>query len=399
MLTLTNTTTGETAETVEYDEVAASVFVNPSNPTVNAMLEEASAALAQKAAEKAGGSPFTTLKDGIQNLKVTDFSDERFFTYAYITDEAGDYYQALTIEGVCYKKWQYTVVLEAEYAGPANCIVSFAPGTGAGEMAPVPAAPGESVKLPECGFIHPNPDRVFYKWSVNGELKEPGETITVNGDVTVTAMWKYASGDLVNVTQDTSTANYVGVLVLTETGSGVTTTQTLYDETVASSYEMPQNGEVSKLSGACISALMTAANSYPDARVISDDKPPLNAEGAEILDEWSRITFRFEESVDEAGDYILQMYMEGDFGRAWRFTETLTAEYTLPADVLLGDVDGDGCITAGDARLALRRAVDLEDFEPGSREYLAADADRDGAITAGDARMILRAAVELEVLR
>ena len=62
----------------------------------------------------------------------------------------------------------------------------------------------------------------------------------------------------------------------------------------------------------------------------------------------------------------------------------------------IGDVDSDGSITAADARLALRRAVELEAYAPGTDAYLACDADRDDGVTAADARMILRAAVELE---
>ena len=60
----------------------------------------------------------------------------------------------------------------------------------------------------------------------------------------------------------------------------------------------------------------------------------------------------------------------------------------------IGDVDGDGEVTAADARLALRAAVELEHFDEKTADI--ADADRDGAITAADARLILRAAVELE---
>ena len=64
--------------------------------------------------------------------------------------------------------------------------------------------------------------------------------------------------------------------------------------------------------------------------------------------------------------------------------------------VKLGDVDFDGEITAADARLALRRAVDLESYAPGSNEYVACNVDRDAEVTAADARLILRAAVDLE---
>ncbi len=66
------------------------------------------------------------------------------------------------------------------------------------------------------------------------------------------------------------------------------------------------------------------------------------------------------------------------------------------AAVTLGDVDADDKITASDARLALRRAVNLESYAPGSRAFIACDADKDGRVTASDARMILRAAVSLE---
>ena len=65
-------------------------------------------------------------------------------------------------------------------------------------------------------------------------------------------------------------------------------------------------------------------------------------------------------------------------------------------DYMLGDVDKDEKITASDARLALRRAVDLEDYAEGSAEFLACDVDKDSKVTAGDARIILRAAVGLE---
>ena len=60
----------------------------------------------------------------------------------------------------------------------------------------------------------------------------------------------------------------------------------------------------------------------------------------------------------------------------------------------IGDVDGDGKVTASDARLALRAAVGLETFDAETTDV--ADADRDGKITASDARLILRAAVGLE---
>ena len=71
--------------------------------------------------------------------------------------------------------------------------------------------------------------------------------------------------------------------------------------------------------------------------------------------------------------------------------ETLPPEETAAP----GDVDLDGKVTAADARLALRAAVELDDH---LTDVQRKNADVDGApgITAADARLILRAAVGLE---
>ena len=70
-----------------------------------------------------------------------------------------------------------------------------------------------------------------------------------------------------------------------------------------------------------------------------------------------------------------------------------------PVAFIPGDVNGDTQITAADARLALRCAVGLESYKPGSRAFLAANVNGDADVTAADARLILRAAVGLETLK
>ena len=65
-------------------------------------------------------------------------------------------------------------------------------------------------------------------------------------------------------------------------------------------------------------------------------------------------------------------------------------------DYKLGDVDGSGMIDSADARLALRRAVNLESYKEGTPEFLACDVDFSGDVTPADARLILRAAVKLD---
>ena len=60
---------------------------------------------------------------------------------------------------------------------------------------------------------------------------------------------------------------------------------------------------------------------------------------------------------------------------------------------LLGDVDGDGDITANDALAILRQSVGLENFD--ENKLLLADVDGDGDITANDALEVLRYSVGL----
>ena len=68
----------------------------------------------------------------------------------------------------------------------------------------------------------------------------------------------------------------------------------------------------------------------------------------------------------------------------------------IDTQILLGDVDGNGELTSGDARLALRASVKLEKYKKGGAQFTAADVDGSGVIESADARLILRASVKLE---
>lgn len=61
---------------------------------------------------------------------------------------------------------------------------------------------------------------------------------------------------------------------------------------------------------------------------------------------------------------------------------------------IIGDVDGNGTITANDARIALRIAANLDKHS--YVEFKAADVDLSGKVTASDARKILRVSAKLE---
>lgn len=64
------------------------------------------------------------------------------------------------------------------------------------------------------------------------------------------------------------------------------------------------------------------------------------------------------------------------------------------ADIMLGDVNKDGKITAADARLALRISAKLDTAD--EYRFVAADMDKNGKITAADARKILRISAKLD---
>lgn len=69
---------------------------------------------------------------------------------------------------------------------------------------------------------------------------------------------------------------------------------------------------------------------------------------------------------------------------------------TLPShnEILLGDVDENGRVTASDARLTLRAAAGLLTLVPDERT--AADYNKDGKVNAYDARLILRVSANLD---
>ena len=64
-------------------------------------------------------------------------------------------------------------------------------------------------------------------------------------------------------------------------------------------------------------------------------------------------------------------------------------------DIMYGDVDGNGALSASDARLALRYSAGLEGSDWTPDMFVRADFNRDGSVTSYDARAILRSSVGL----
>ena len=68
--------------------------------------------------------------------------------------------------------------------------ISFSANSGSGSMAQVKVDKDGEYTLPTCGFTAPS-GKEFKCWKINGEIKQVGDVITVNSNLTVTAVWKY----------------------------------------------------------------------------------------------------------------------------------------------------------------------------------------------------------------
>ena len=71
-----------------------------------------------------------------------------------------------------------------------------------------------------------------------------------------------------------------------------------------------------------------------------------------------------------------------------------TTKHPDEMEIGMGDVNGDGIVTAADARLILRRAARLVTFT--MEQDALADVNKDGQVTAADARKVLRVSAKLE---
>ena len=76
---------------------------------------------------------------------------------------------------------------------PTTYTVTFVANGGTSTMADVTGISGEYT-LPSNGFTAPT-GKQFKCWSVDGNKKKVGDTITITADTTVTAVWKTKTGN------------------------------------------------------------------------------------------------------------------------------------------------------------------------------------------------------------
>lgn len=138
----------------------------------------------------------------------------------------------------------------------------------------------------------------------------------------------------------------------------------------------------------------------PKAQMKFNDSEKIRAEGKHIL----TVAGAFTKDIivlAPKGSYIITS--EGE-----EIRETAIGVIATTGDILVlpdksrytiivsGDADGDGIVSAADARLALRISVGLEVYTTDSPYYIAARVESEYILSAADARCILRGAVGLE---
>ena len=92
------------------------------------------------------------------------------------------------------------LIIQAQWRdkAPEQATVSFSPGEGSGTMAEQRVNVGSNYQLPSSGFTAPD-GKEFKAWLVNGVEYKPGDTIPVNADTTITALWKVKAPTTYNI--------------------------------------------------------------------------------------------------------------------------------------------------------------------------------------------------------
>ena len=205
--------------------------------------------------------------------------------------------------------------------------VSFDPGTGYGEMKPYTVDDGESFTPPECTFSHSNPDRVFYKWAVDGKYLSLGESFTVTKDTVVKAVWHYREIQRLDNSVDRSVTDVVGHLILRDTRTGEERTEVVFDEVTASAFTEPSNVTVNAMITEAKEAAAKKAGEYAGESAVKTVSETVSDPAIKDFKDDRTYTY-FTDGQDSAGDVYTLMIIDGGYLHSWQYDVTLVAEYT-----------------------------------------------------------------------
>ncbi len=281
--------------------------------------------------------------------------------------------------------------------------------------------PGKKIKI-ECPvnvFVY-NKNNELVASVENNEvtLINPNVQITVNGDIKEIVVFDetysityeaIADGNMrITVTEYGTSEN---LLSTTQINDILLTPGRTYTQTINNEYFEDSDYSVTSSTGIIYEPdvkLLSMHTHKPNGQRTIGKDPVCNENGweycmCEICDEWYRNTLESTE-LHTPGEWEVvteaQVGAEGLEQQKCTVCGEVLDERVIPAlpDVtyIVGDVNGDGRITAADARLLLRISAKLDKSEDYNLPLEAFDVTGDSKITAADARRILRIAAKLE---
>ena len=132
------------------------------------------------------------------------------------TAPSGRYFSGWQIGGQTYAAGSSITVTQnmtvTAVWGQITYTVSYAANGGSGNMRSSTVSADSSYTLPACGFTAPSGYR-FAGWRVNGELRQPGESVHVTGNLTVIAQWAEAAARTVIYSSNDGSGRFLQVTV------------------------------------------------------------------------------------------------------------------------------------------------------------------------------------------
>ena len=287
------------------------------------------------------------------------------------------------------------ITVSAIWAQNTKTVVFDANG-GSGSMNSVSVAAGGTLTLPECTFTAPA-GKSFAGWQIGWKTYEPGSTVTVTEDMTVTAFWA----------QNMHTVTY--------SANGGGGSMSSISVSKGGTYVLPACGFTAPagyvFSGWRVSGVLRQPG---ESLTVTNDLT--------VIAQWTGESCTVVYSANDGSGRLLRVNAqngqqltlpENQFSPVNGFSFagwllrgetyqpgsviTLTGDTTILASwnlsYLRGDANSNGEIGADDAQKALKAYVNTlagKDTGMSAVERLAADVDGDGQITATDAQVILK---------
>ena len=218
-----------------------------------------------------------------------------------------------------------------------DATVSFNPVDGEGEMANVTVVKNTNFTLPECGFTKQN--RVFYGWNVDDSLRQPGENITVIGDISIITVWRYyeeiepgsgGKATIHDMSVDASVTYIEGALILIDAGTGDVFTKNITAGPVQSSLtNYSYNNLTEDMINAIVNQLLSIAQTQAGNKAVSvKNQAVSNATVVSRFDNRTYTWLSYYEGIEKIdGSNVRLLAIGGSYGTIWNCSVLLEAEY------------------------------------------------------------------------